>query len=147
QAANWLEFHPVTLAPTFLLAAFYYLVKERPGRFALFAILAASCKEEMALLVFMMGAYALLVRRRARWGVVTMALSLAWALLAVLGIQQIFAEGNIHWNRYAYLGESPGQMVLSLSTRLDLVWAQLVKADAGGYLWSLLWPTGFLALL
>ena len=42
QAANWLEFHPITLAPTFLLAAFYYLVRERPGPFALFAILAAS---------------------------------------------------------------------------------------------------------
>ena len=29
QAANWLEFHPVTLAPTFLLAAFYCLVAKR----------------------------------------------------------------------------------------------------------------------
>ena len=40
----------VTLAPTFLLAAFYYLYANRPGRFTLFAVLAASCKEEMALL-------------------------------------------------------------------------------------------------
>ena len=54
QAANWLEFHPVTLAPTFLLAAFYFLVTKRTGWFALFAVLAASCKEEIALLVFMM---------------------------------------------------------------------------------------------
>ena len=30
QAANWLEFHPVTLAPTFLMAAFYFLVARRP---------------------------------------------------------------------------------------------------------------------
>ena len=147
QAANWLEFHPITLAPTFLLAAFYYLIKDRPGRFALFAVLAASCKEEMALIIFMLGAYAFLIRRRPRWGLVTMALSMAWALLAVLGLQQLFADGNIHWNRYAYLGDSPVQMVLSLLTRPGVVWAQLVSADAGGYLWSLLWPTGLIALL
>lgn len=147
QAANWIEFHPITLAPTFLLAAFYYLVTDRPRYFTLFAILAASCKEEVALLIVMMGAYALIILRRPRWGLVTMALAMAWALLAVLGIQQFFAEGNIHWGRYAYLGDSPGEMVLSLLTRPGLVWAQLVKADAGGYLWSLLWPTAFLALL
>lgn len=151
QAANWLEFHPITLAPTFLLAAFYYLVTDRPGRFALFAVLAASCKEEMALIIFMLGAYALVIRHRPqlspRWGLVTMVLSMAWALLAVLGIQQLFADGNIHWNRYAYLGDSPGQMVVSLLTRPGVVWAQLVSADAGGYLWSMLWPTGLLALL
>jgi uncharacterized membrane protein len=147
QAANWLEFHPLTLATTFLLAAFYYLETQRPGRFALFAILAASCKEEMALLILMMGAYALLIRRWSRWGVITMVLSLAWALLAVLGIQQLFADGNIHWGRYGYLGDSPVQMVVTLLTRPGIVWAQLMAADAGGYLWSLLWPTGFLALL
>lgn len=147
QAANWLEFHPITLAPTFLLAAFYYLVTDRPGRFALFAVLAASCKEEMALIVFMLGAYALLIRRKPRWGLVTMGLSMAWALLAVLGIQQLFADGNIHWNRYAYLGDSPTQMLLALLTRPQVVWAQLLAADAGGYLWALLWPTAFLALL
>jgi uncharacterized membrane protein len=147
QAANWLEFHPITLAPTFLLAAFYYLVTDRPGRFALFAVLAASCKEEMALLIFMMGLYALVIRRRPRWGLITMAISMAWALFAVLGIQHFFADGNIHWNRYAYLGSSPSEMVLSLLTRPDLVWAQLMAADAGNYLWSMLWPTALLALL
>ncbi len=43
------------------------------------------------------------------------------------------------------LGDSPTQMIFSLLTRPNLVWAQLMAADAGGYLWSLLWPTAFLA--
>lgn len=147
QAANWLEFHPVTLAPTFLLAAFYFLVRGRPGWFAIFALLAASCKEEIALLVFMLGLYALVVERRPAWGLVTMALSLGWAMLAVFVVQNRFAAGNIHWGRYGYLGETPGAMVVSLLTRPGLVWAQLSAAQAGSYLWKLLWPTGFLALL
>ena len=69
QAANWLEFHPVTLAPTFLIAAFYFLVTGRTGWFAVFAVLAASCKEEIALLVFMMGLYAAIALSRPRLGI------------------------------------------------------------------------------
>jgi uncharacterized membrane protein len=147
QAANWLEFHPVTLAPTFLLATFYFLVTKRTGWYALFAVLAASCKEEMALLIFMIGLYALLALRRVRLGVITMVLALGWALVAVLVIQNTFADGNIHWERYAYLGESPAAMLAALVTQPGLVWAQLQQADALRYLALLLLPVAFLPLL
>ena len=147
QAANWLEFHAVTLAPTFLLAAFYYLYTNRPARFTLFAVLAASCKEEMALLLFMMGLYTFLILKRRRWGSWTMLLATSWALLAVFGIQNLFAAGNIHWNRYGYLGDSPLQMVLTLLTQPAVVWHQLVAAQALAYGARLLMAVGFLALL
>lgn len=147
QAANWLEFHPVTLAPTFLLAAFYFLSAGRTGWYALFAILAASCKEEMGLLLFMIGLYAFLWLRRYRLGLVTMILSLGWSLTAVLVIQQTFADGNIHWSRYDYLGVTPVQKVIALLTQPGLVLAQLQRADAFGYLWEALQPVGLTALL
>ncbi len=151
QAANWLEFHPVTLVPTFLMAAFYFLVAGRTGWYALFAVLAASCKEEIALLVFMLGLYAALaLRPGARWarlGALTMALSLLWAFTAVFFIQNAFAAGNIHWNRYGYLGDSPLEMVRALITRPDLVIAQLRAAEAGRYLAQLLLPVAFVSLL
>ena len=147
QAANWLEFHPVTLAPTLLMAAFYFLVAGQSGWYTLFAILAASCKEEMGLLLFMIGLYGCFVLQRRRLGLLTMVLALGWSLLAVLGIQQIFADGNIHWGRYDYLGATPIDKVFALLSRPDLVWAQLQKADALGYFYRLLWPVGFIALL
>lgn len=147
QAANWLEFHPVTLAPTFILAAFYCLRADSPGWFAFFAVLTASCKEEMALLVLMMGLYAFMVLRRPRWGLITMALALGWAFLAVFVIQNLFAAGNIHWGRYGYLGDSPSQMVWTLFTQPDIILDQLRKADALLYLVRMLLPVAFLALL
>lgn len=147
QAANWLEFHPVTLAPTFLLATFFFLVTKRTGWYALFAVLAASCKEEIALLIFMIGLYALVALRRVRLGVITMALALGWALLAVLVIQNTFAAGNIHWGRYAYLGETPSAMLTALVTQPGLVWAHLQQADALRYVTLLLLPVAFLPLL
>ncbi len=147
QAANWLEFHPVTLAPTFFMAAFYFLMTGRTGWYTLFAVLAASCKEEMGLLLFMVGLYAYFSQQRRRLGLLTMLLAPTWSLLAVLGIQQIFADGNIHWGRYDYLGESPLDKVLALLSQPALVWAQLQQADAWGYLYRLLLPVGFMALL
>jgi uncharacterized membrane protein len=147
QAANWLEFHPVTLAPTFLMAAFYFLIAKRTGWYALFALLAASCKEEMGLLLFMIGLYAFLWLRRYRLGLVTMVLSLGWSLTAVLVIQQLFADGNIHWSRYDYLGATPLQKVIALLTQPGVVLAQLQRADALGYLWEALQPVGWMALL
>ncbi|MEZ4558205.1 MAG: DUF2079 domain-containing protein [Caldilineaceae bacterium] len=146
QAANWLEFHPVALAPTFLLAAFYFLATRRAGWFALFAVLAASCKEEIALLIFMMGLYAFVVWKQRRTGAVTMALALAWALLAVLVIQNTFAAGNIHWERYGYLGHSPGAIVWSMLTRPGLVLAQLQEAQALHYIFLLMLPVAFTTL-
>lgn len=147
QAANWLEFHPVTLAPTFLMAAFYFLVAGRTGWYTLFAVLAASCKEEMGLLLFMIGLYAFLWLRRYRLGLVTMLFALGWSLTAVLVIQQIFADGNIHWSRYDYLGVTPVQKVIALLTQPGIVLAQLQRADVLGYLWAALQPVGLTALL
>jgi uncharacterized membrane protein len=147
QAANWLEFHPVTLAPTFLMATFYFLIAGQTRWFVVFAMLSASCKEEIGLLVAMIGLYAWLALRRPRLGLTTFLLAGGWSLLAVLGIQNAVAGGNIHWGRYAYLGESTAQKVISLLTRLDLVLAQLQRAEIGRYFFELLAPVGFTALL
>jgi len=150
QAANWLEFHPVTLAPTFLMAAFYFLLARTRRStlwFALFAILSAFCKEEIGLLVAMMGLYAALVQRRWRLGAITFVLGAGWSLLAVLGIQAAFAGGNIHWGRYSYLGDTTQAKVMALLTRPDLIVAQLQAANVGRYFFELLLPVGFLSLL
>ncbi len=92
QAANWLEFHPVTLAPTFLMAAFYFLVAGRGVRGAGLPSLpswppAARRRSAcLSLLVAMMGLYAGASSGGAL-GLITLVLALGWSLLAVLGIQ------------------------------------------------------------
>ena len=150
QAANWNEFHPVTLAPTFLMAAFYFLRTRRVAWYALLALLAALCKEEIGLLVFMLGLYAWRAQKQRRLGIATMVLGLGWSLVAVLGIQGAFG-GNIHWGRYQYLtgesGSGPGAMVRTLLLQPGVVWAQLQAANPLRYLFELLLPVGFVALL
>ncbi len=148
QGATLLDFHAVTLAPTFLLAAFYCLETRQTGRFALFALLAAACKEDMTLLVLMLGLYAFLANRRYRLGATTIALCLMWAFLAVFVIPRTFAgTENIHWNRYGHLGETPLQIVLNFFRQPQLVLTHLQEVKALDYFRLLLSPTAFTALL
>jgi len=146
QAANWLEFHPVTLAPTFFIAAFYFLTERRVGWYAFFALLAATCKEDLGLVVFLMGLYAAIAQRQWRLGAISMALGLGWSLFAVLGIQNSFG-GNIHWGRYDWLGDDPVAIVRTLLTSPVAVVQHVWEAGAPRYLYELLLPVGFLAML
>lgn len=148
QGATLLDFHAVTLAPTFLLAAFYFLERRRAGLFALFSTLAVACKEDMTLLVMMLGFYALFINRQRRLGLVTILMCAGWAALAVFVIPPVFAgTDNIHWGRYDHLGETPLDKVLNLFIRPHLLLAQLQTAGALSYMWLLLAPTALIALL
>jgi uncharacterized membrane protein len=148
QGATLLDFHAVTLAPTFLLAAFYYLETHQAKKFAFFAILAAACKEDMTLLVMMIGFYALFINRQYRWGLITITLCAAWAYLAVFVIPPRFAgTENIHWNRYGHLGDNPVEIVLNILLQPQLFLSHLQAVDALNYFRLLLAPTAFTALL
>ncbi|MBE7552285.1 MAG: DUF2079 domain-containing protein [Anaerolineales bacterium] len=148
QGATLLDFHAITLAPTFLLAAFYALETNRSKLFALFAILAAACKEDMTLLVMMLGFYAFFINRQRRLGLITVGLGSIWAFLAVFVIPPAFAgTENIHWNRYGHLGNSPLNIVLNFFVQPHLVLSYLQQVQALDYLRLLLTPTAFTALL
>ncbi|GIK41457.1 MAG: hypothetical protein BroJett011_52900 [Chloroflexota bacterium] len=147
QGATLLDFHAITLVPTFLLAAFYSLETKRPKLFALFAILAAACKEDMTLLVMMLGFYAFFINRQRRLGLITVGLGGMWAFLAVFVIPPAFAgTENIHWNRYGHLGNSPLTIVSNFFVRPHLVLSHLQQVQALDYLRLLLTPTAFTAL-
>lgn len=152
ESAALYDFHAVTLAPTFLLAAFYFLEKRRWPAFGLFALLAAACKEDMGLTVAMLGLYAALSRREWRAGGLTFLAGLAWFWLAVFVVQPRFSPvgANVQLDRYTWLGDSPAAMLTTILSRPGLVWQHVwspMAADLPGYLSGLLWPTAFLPLL
>jgi uncharacterized membrane protein len=149
QSANAFDFHAVSLAPTFFLFAFYFLEIERWGGYALFAVLTMTCKEDMPLLVAMLGFYALVVRRRRLVGLVTMVVGLAWFLAAVGWVMPHFDTRGVSplANRYAYLGDGPVEMAVTLVTRPGLILEHLFTAENLAYVVNLLAPVAFLSLL
>ncbi|MBE7470279.1 MAG: DUF2079 domain-containing protein [Anaerolineales bacterium] len=148
ESAVLFDFHAVTLSATFLLFAFLALEQKKDWRFLIFAFLSMACKEDIPLVVAMLGLYAGLAQRRWRLAALTIGLSAAWFVVAFFLIQPRFAAGgNIQLDRYAWLGDSPSEMLATLLTQPALVFEHLWrKADLPGYLTQLFFPTAFLAL-
>ncbi|MBN1992330.1 MAG: DUF2079 domain-containing protein [Anaerolineae bacterium] len=147
QAAVLYDFHAVTLAPTFLLFAFWALIRRQDKQVIIFLLLAMACKEDMPLVVAMVGVYAGLAQRRWRLAGLVIGLSALWFVTAVFVIQPSFSPGgNVQLDRYDWLGKSPVEMLQTLIFQPNLVlnhlWSQ---ANLPGYLWQLFLPTAFLA--
>jgi uncharacterized membrane protein len=149
EAAVMYDFHAVTLAPTFLLFAFYFGLRKRPWLFGLFAGLALACKEDMGLTLAMLGLFIAVSWRRWRWGAIVALVGLVWFAIAVFLIQPHFSPtgGNIQADRYAWLGDTPLAMISTLLRSPAMVWDHLWRrANLPGYLVGLLLPTAFLAI-
>jgi uncharacterized membrane protein len=83
---TWLalnEFHPGGIAMPALLFAFWYLDEDRLVPFAVFALLAASCREDIPLVLAGYGVWYALGRARRAEGLWIAAAGTAWTVLAV----------------------------------------------------------------
>jgi uncharacterized membrane protein len=86
QGANLADFHAVSLTPTILLLAILFLFTRRDVPFLICATVAAAAKEEVGLLVLMMGLYAWLVQGRPRFGLAVAVAAGVWVALCFLVI-------------------------------------------------------------
>lgn len=149
QSANLFDFHAQMMAGTFLLFAFHYMLERRPVLFVLFAALASLTKEEIVLLVAMMGLYALFVERRPRWGIPIFVAGAAYFLLIMQVVIPAFNVGDTSQlveGRYEAFGGSMGGVARTALTDPLFTLSFLLSGDKPLYLASLLGLTGFLAL-
>jgi uncharacterized membrane protein len=148
EAANLFDFHAVTLAASLLLFAAYGLLSGRTRLFLIFGLLAAATKEEISLLVAMMGLYAATIQRRPRLGIPVALAGITWFLLAVFVIVPAFnTSGRSPYLNYydlaiQPLGESAGQGDALVSTALD----RILTVKNLHYVIRLLAPVGWLSL-
>jgi uncharacterized membrane protein len=149
QSGVLYEFHPSVLTAAFWLFALYFLEQDRNGLFVIFSLLALSTKEEMALILALVGGYAILRKRLWKIGLTFLFLGLVWFFVGVFVVQPLFSPigENVQISRYEWLGSTPLEIITALFTRLDKVWLQIWdRANTGDYLLGLLTPVGFTAL-
>ena len=120
-AVQWLtlnEFHPVALACPLLLFAFRYLDDDRLVPFAVFALLAAATKEEVALIVAGFGVWYAISRRRPAAGAAVVVAGAAWFAVAVGVVVPHFNQGSTSsfYSRYRDVGGSPGGVLRTALT-------------------------------
>jgi len=148
ESANEFDFHPVTLAPPLLLYAFYFLQKRNYKAFAGLALLAMSCKEDVPLLIFMMGFYIFFFQRDRRVGALIALGGALWFYVAMFAIIPYFnPEGkSYYFSYYDHLGNNSAEMVRTLFTRPAVILHSLLKASNLIYLRDLLIPVAFTSL-
>jgi len=148
QWTNIYDFHAVSLAIPFLLFAFYFAYTERWIWFAVFSVLAFLTKEEIALVVAMMGLAIFFVFRKKLIGVLTFAISIFWFLAMFFLIIPRFSAAGEHWalDWYRYFDGETG-VIRTVPTFKVLIGRFFVAPEAWGYYASLLKPFAFLPLL
>ena len=149
---QWLtlnEFHPVALACPLLLFAIWFLDEGRLLPFAACTIVAATTKEEIALVVAGLGIWYALAHGRRWTGAAVAAAGVATALIAIEVVIPHFnrAGTSSFFTRYSEVGSTPGGIV---HTALTDPWKIVTTAATGrglGYLAQLVLPLALLVVL
>lgn len=143
------DLHGIALATPVVMLAFFALL-DRRDRLLFTAIpLMVLIREDVPLLIIMMGVYAFLVQRRRRLGTLLFVLGLAISALVILVVIPFFrGSGGYRYNEYyAYLGESPIAIVQTFLLEPGAVLARLLHPPKLELLFQLLAPVAFLPLL
>ena len=179
ESVTLFEFHAVGLAPTLLLSGLYFLDRALitpgdprglwPGRIrplpapasphhsrksdwvlgGLFLLLALSTKEDISLIVFLVGLYVLVLRRRWRPGLALAVVGLAWfyvAFYVVIPAHRSGGAGSAYTGFFEALGDTPLEIALSPLRMPGKVLALLVTPANLRALLMLTLPLAFMPL-
>ena len=147
---NIFDFHPVSLATPLLLYALLALAYKRYIWFLIACILAASCKEDIPLVIAVLGILLIWKYKLPRLGTALIIGGVLWSFVAFRLVIPHFYPGvqaNNYWYRYESLGSSPGAAVLNIFIRPWLFLGLFFTLERIYYLASLLRSVGFLPLL
>ncbi|GIW06561.1 MAG: hypothetical protein KatS3mg060_1366 [Dehalococcoidia bacterium] len=149
EAANLSDFHPVSLASSFLLFAFWYLHRERYLAFLLFAILAMMTKEQVPISVSLLALYIVFVKKRPWIGWPIFAFAILWFVTAFAIVLPANnpTRASPYLSRYDQLGSSPFEVIATLITDPGKAFPAKSLPDKLLYIRQLFAPVAFLAWL
>lgn len=149
QYAILYEFQIRTVGTVLFLWAFLFFERRRFWPFLAAGLLAIWTRSDGSFALAAMGLYALIHRRGWQWVVVPLVAGMGWLLLCLTVLIPTFREDNgfLYGFVYAWLGDTPLEMVGTLVTRPGYVLGQVATPAKGGYLLALFAPLLFLPLL
>jgi uncharacterized membrane protein len=147
QWLTWEFFHPDALAIAPLLFAYWAARTERWKWFALFAVLAAACKEDVALALAIIGLL-VAVRGNRKIGIITFVASLAWYTIATRVIIPLSnGIGPFYDSFFGDLGKNPVDVGSHLATHPGEAADLATRHDRVNYYEMMFAPVEFLPLL
>lgn len=165
EYSNLYDFHPVTLATTLLLGAFYFFMRKKHILFLVFAVLAGLAKEEIWLIVAIFGLYTLvfefikLARKKITlkskktlfnflFGFLVASISIfIFYYLIWIAIPAVRGGNHFALSYYSDFGDSPLNVVKNILLSPGKIFQIMLMPKRLLYLGALLSPVGFLSLL
>jgi uncharacterized membrane protein len=149
QQAEAGYFHAVVLTSALLLFMLYFLYTRRTLWVFVFAILAMACKEEIPVVIFMLGLWSIVFQQRWRSGLGLAALAVGWVGLDLLIFHLFSPLGHpLLASRYSYLGSGVFEILRNVVLHPAALIKQHVLEHAHLYYIRLLFsPVNYLSLL
>lgn len=148
QYTNLYDFHSVTLATTFILAAFYFIQKKYYALTLIFIILAGITKEQVWFINALLGLYILFISKQRKLGLFIFTTS-SFLFYYLIWIAIPHALGSAHFaiEYYSDFGDSPGNIIKNIFLNPIQTIKTLLLPDRIGYLKQLFLPLGYLSFL
>jgi len=144
---SWELFHPEVVAIAPLLAAYYCSVRRQWVWFALWAVVAVSWKEDVALFVVMLGLL-MVLRGDRKAGLWTLGAALAWFSAWTFALFPWINHGDVQSALlYTEVGRTPTGILHMALTHPDRIARPLTGFEARDFLRHLLGPFAFTPLL
>lgn len=149
RQTNVFDFHPIALATPLILAAFYFLRREAVGKFLLCCVLIGATKETGPVAVGLLGTAWFFLSSRRWLGAWVALASVFWFFLNLAIFMPAFNPSGVatQLDRYAYLGDDPGEILRTLLTRPWYVLSENLSSREWFYPVRILAPVAFLPLL
>jgi uncharacterized membrane protein len=147
QFLTWEFFHPDALAIAPLLFAYWAARTERWRWFVVFAVIAAACKEDVALVLAIMGVL-IALRGRRKIGLIVVAASVAWYAFATRVVIPLSnGIGPFYDTFFGDLGKNPIDVGAHLATHPREAIDLATQSDRVSYYEMMFAPVAFLPLL
>ena len=148
QGATMSDFHATSLTASVFLFALFYLERRRFVPFFILMVVALLSKEDLSLMVFMIGGYLYVCLRERRLGLIAMAVALSWLVICTQVILPHFSglASSPFLDRLAIFGPTLRESINCPLREPLLLVRWLSRPEIISYLLSLLAITGFTSL-
>jgi uncharacterized membrane protein len=150
QQAIVFDFHAVTLTASLLLFALYFMYTRRTVSLFICVLLALGCKEQIPLIVMLLGGWMLVFQQRWKLGLIFIFGAALWFVLAICVVMPHFSPTGrpMLIGRYEDVGQHPGAILGNLLHNPGGFLKQyLLNSEHRTYLRILLLPALYLPLL
>ena len=148
EGANMSDFHGVSLTASLLFFAFYYAQARRYGPFFALVLLSMSAKEDIPLVILMMGLYIFFLLREHKVGAITSVMGLGWFLVCTLAILPYYngLPSSPFVHRLSVFGPTLKASLLNILREPALLVRWFAQPEIVAYLGGLLASAGFASL-